>query len=80
MKNFDKIHRGYYFQLVKLVGKEEADDYFKKGNVNYAAASLRILYLRLKKYSKMNPKLFTLVLSLIIASIILYFLNLFLII
>ena len=80
MIDLDKIPKVHYLQLVELLGKEDAETFIQKANYNYKDITLRILILRLKINYKMNPKLFILILSLIIALVVLYFLDLFLII
>ncbi|RQV94555.1 MAG: hypothetical protein EH224_10100 [Calditrichaeota bacterium] len=80
MIDLDKIPKDDYLQLVELMGKEDAEAFIEKKQYNYYDISLKILFLRLKKNIKKKPRLFLLIFLIILALVILYYLDLFLII
>lgn len=80
MIDLDKIPKATYFQLVELMGKENAESFIKKKQYNFRAISNMIIYLQLKIFFKKKPRLSLLILTIIVALVILYYLDLFLII
>lgn len=50
MIDFDKIPKNTYDEMVKLFGKEEAEDYIKKVNYNFSTINYAINVAYLKRF------------------------------
>lgn len=80
MIDLDKIPENDYLQLVELMGKVDAEAFIEKKQYNYYDIALKILYLRLKRKIKKKPRLYLLIFLIILALVILYYLDMYLII
>ena len=80
MIDHNKIPDEAYQQLVELIGKEEAESFIKKVNYDFRSISIRIFYFQIKRAIKENPRLSLIIFILVIALLIYYLLDMFMVI